>query len=130
MSLRSSLLVAYILATAASLSAQNSSDRSIRGNDESQNASAYETVVVTGTFTPVQETEIDRSITVIKIEGQELLYQNWSEYLELSPSVDFQQRAPGDVQGDLSIRGSTFGQTLVLIDGLRMNDVQTGHHDM
>lgn len=131
MSLRSSLLVVYILAVAASLSAQNSSNNSTQSKSQAQTVpSASETVVVTGTFTPVQETEIDRSVTVIETEGQDLLYQNWSEYLELSPSVDFQQRAPGDVQGDLSIRGSTFGQTLVLIDGLRMNDVQTGHHDM
>jgi iron complex outermembrane recepter protein len=120
-----------MLAAAASLSAQNSADHSIQRTGQTQSVpSASETVVVTGTFSPVQETEIDRSVTVVETEGQEMLYENWSEYLELSPSVDFQQRAPGDVQGDLSIRGSTFGQTLVLIDGLRMNDVQTGHHDM
>ena len=89
-----------------------------------------ETVIVTGTFTPVPETELDRSITVIDTKEQELLYQNWTDYLELSPSLDLRQRAPADVQGDLSIRGSTFGQTLVLLDGLRMNNVQTAHHDM
>ena len=31
---------------------------------------------------------------------------------------------------DLAIRGSSFGQTLVLLNGLRMNDVQTGHHNL
>ena len=30
----------------------------------------------------------------------------------------------------MSIRGASFGQTLVLVDGLRMNDAQTGHHNM
>ena len=90
----------------------------------------HETVVVTGTFTPVPQTDVDRSLTVIVPQGQELLYQNWVDYLALSPSVDLQQRAPADVQADLSIRGSTFGQTLVLLNGLRMDDVQTGHHDM
>ena len=85
---------------------------------------------MTGTFTPVSASELDRSITVIEIDKQELLYQNWANYLELSPSIDLRQRAPGDIQDDLSIRGSTFGQTLVLMNGLRMNDVQTGHHDM
>jgi iron complex outermembrane receptor protein len=89
-----------------------------------------ETVVVTGTFTPVPETEIDRSVTVIDTNQQDLLHNNWVDYLELSPSLDLRQRAPDDVQGDLSIRGSTFGQALVLLNGLRMDDVQTGHHDM
>jgi hypothetical protein len=46
---------------------------------------------------------------------------------QLVPSIDLRQRAPVGVQGDLSIRGSTFGQALVL---LRMDDVQTGHYDM
>ena len=87
-------------------------------------------MVVTGTFTPVSETEIDRSVTVIETAEQNLLHNNWVDYLELSPSVDFRQRAPNDVQGDLSIRGSTFGQALVLVNGLRMDDVQSGHHDM
>ena len=37
---------------------------------------------------------------------------------------------PTDLQGDLSIRGGGFGQTLVLLDGLRLNDVQSGHHNL
>ena len=36
---------------------------------------------------------------------------------------------PFDVQTDFSIRGATFGQSLVLIDGLRLNDSQSGHHN-
>jgi iron complex outermembrane receptor protein len=90
----------------------------------------HETVVVTGTFAPVSETEIDRSVTVVETTDQDLLHNNWVDYLELSPSLDLRQRAPNDVQGDLSIRGSTFGQALVLLNGLRMDDVQSGHHDM
>jgi iron complex outermembrane receptor protein len=90
----------------------------------------HESVVVTGTFTPVPQTEVDRSVTVIETDGQELLYPNWVDYLKTSPSVDLRQRAPANIQSDFSIRGSTFGQTLVLLNGLRMNDVQTGHHDM
>ena len=31
---------------------------------------------------------------------------------------------------DLSIRGSTFEQVLVLVDGVRMSDPQTGHFDL
>src|ERR1017187_9317098 len=43
---------------------------------------------------------------------------------------DLRQRAADGVQADLSIRGSSFGQTLVLLNGQRMNDAQSGHHDM
>lgn len=93
-------------------------------------AANEETIVVTGTFSPVPETELDRSVTVIEGKGQEDLYDNWVDYLALAPSVDLQRRGPDDIQGDLSIRGSTFGQTLVLLNGLRVDDVQSGHHDM
>jgi outer membrane cobalamin receptor len=89
-----------------------------------------ETIVVTGTFTPMPLEDIDRSVDVIDTKSNSVIYNNWVDYLQLVPSVDLQQRAPGDVQTDLTIRGSTFGQTLVLLNGLRMNDVQTGHHNM
>jgi iron complex outermembrane receptor protein len=34
------------------------------------------------------------------------------------------------VQVDLSIRGASFGKTLVLLNGMRLNDPQSGHHNM
>src|SRR5689334_5591747 len=110
--------------------AQDTSSSSAATKPQQQALPVRETVVVTGTFTPIPLTEIDRSVTVIEKNDQDLLYRSWVDYFELAPSVDLRKRAPSDVQGDLSIRGSTFGQTLVLLNGLRMDDVQTGHHDM
>jgi iron complex outermembrane receptor protein len=51
------------------------------------------------------------------------------EGLRLVPGLDPRARGPHDVQTDFSIRGSTFGQNLVLVDGFRINDAQTGHHN-
>lgn len=89
-----------------------------------------QTVVVTGTFVPEPETEIDRSVSVIDLRQEGTLYKSWVDALELVPSVDLQQRAPNNIQGDLAIRGSSFGQALVMVNGLRMDDVQSAHHDM
>ena len=89
-----------------------------------------ETIAVTGTFEPVPVDAIDRSVTVMDTREAPLLYNHWVQYLQLDPSVDLQERAPDDVQSDLSIRGSSFEQTLVMVNGLRMNDAQSGHHDM
>jgi iron complex outermembrane receptor protein len=89
-----------------------------------------ETIVVTGTFEPLPVDAIDRSVSVIDTQEAPLLYNHWTDYLRFDPSVDLKERAPNGVQADLTIRGSTFGQTLVLLNGLRMNDVQTGHHNM
>ena len=91
---------------------------------------ADETVVVTGTFEPMPLDELQRSVMSLDTQQAPLLYSSDVDYLRLDPSIDLQERAPGGVQADLSIRGSTFGQTLVLIDGLRVNDAQTGHHNL
>ena len=53
-----------------------------------------------------------------------------SELLRSHSLVDVRQRGPFDVQTDLSIRGGTFDQALVLVDGIPMSDPQTGHHLM
>ena len=90
-----------------------------------------ERVVVTGTYEPVPLEEADRSVRVLdETASPRLLRWTAVDLLRLDSSVDVRQRAPNNIQTDLSIRGSTFGQTLVLLDGLRLNDVQTGHHNM
>jgi len=43
-------------------------------------------------------------------------------------AADVQHRSPA--QADLSLRGSTFEQVVVLVDGVRMSDPQTGHFDL
>lgn len=49
------------------------------------------------------------------------------DWLRFDPSLNLQQRAGSGVQVDLSLRGSTFEQTLVLVNGFRINDPETGH---
>ena len=82
-----------------------------------------ETVLVTGTFEPIPLQETQRSVMSIDVQQAPLLFSSDVDYLRLDPSIDLQERAPGGVQSDVSIRGSTFGQTLVLIDGLRVSHV-------
>ena len=89
-----------------------------------------QTIIVTGTFEPVPLSEANRSVAVLDTEEQPLLYNSTVDYLQLDPSIDMEQRGAQGVQADLSIRGSSFEQSLVLLNGLRVNDAQTGHHDM
>lgn len=90
----------------------------------------HDSIVITGTYDPVSLDEVDRSITVLPARNMMLLLDNLVDLLRLDPSLDLGERAPGGVQTDLSIRGGNFAQTLVLLNGQRLNDAQSGHHDM
>ena len=49
------------------------------------------------------------------------------ELLRQIPGLEIQSRGGFGVQSDLGIRGSTYNQVLVMIDGVRFNDPMTGH---
>ena len=85
---------------------------------------------MTGVYDPLELDEVDRSVLVLPVKRDELLSNTWVDFLRLDSSLDLGERAPDGVQSDLSIRGGTFGQTLLMIDGQRMNDAQSGHHNM
>ena len=42
--------------------------------------------------------------------------------------LDIRQRGAHGIQADVSLRGGTFDQILILINGIKMADPQTGHH--
>lgn len=53
-----------------------------------------------------------------------------AELLHYVSGVDIRQRGAHGVQADVSIRGGTFDQVLILINGIKMSDPQTGHHSL
>jgi iron complex outermembrane receptor protein len=53
-----------------------------------------------------------------------------ADLLETVSGVDMRQRGGHGVQADVGIRGSSFEQTLILIDGVNASDAQTGHHNL
>ncbi len=55
---------------------------------------------------------------------------NLQGILEYAVSLDIRQRGSHGVQADISMRGGSFEQVLVLLNGVRVNDPQTGHHNL
>lgn len=88
------------------------------------------TVVVTGTTEPRALSEIDRSLTVLPVEERDTVSWSFADMLKQDSSVHVRERGPDGTQADLSIRGSGFDQVLVLINGFRVSDAQSGHHAM
>jgi len=75
--------------------------------------------------------EDSRSIEVIRAEEiAKFPARDIAGILQFATGVDIRQRGPHGVQSDIGIRGGGFEQTLILINGLKMTDPQTGHHIM
>ena len=75
--------------------------------------------------------ESARIISVInETEIKNAPVQSVTELLEYACNVDVRQRNINGVQADISIRGGSFEQTLILLNGIKINDPQTGHHNL
>ena len=55
---------------------------------------------------------------------------NVADALQQIAGIDVRRRGTNGMQADLYIRGGSFDQTLLLIDGFKVDDAQTGHHTM
>lgn len=97
------------------------------GQNEPQSLSEVE---VFGEKAPSAIIEAQHVQTISKEQIQEIAATTINEVLEFGSAVDVRQRGPRDMQADVSVRGGTFDQTLILINGIPMNDPQTGHHNM
>jgi outer membrane cobalamin receptor len=88
-----------------------------------------ETVVVLGVPEPVSTTESARSVMILDTTRHPLTFSIPEDAVRSDPSTLIEQRGAGGAQADISIRGSSFEQTLVLLNGLRIDDAQTSHHN-
>lgn len=87
-------------------------------------------VFVTATVAPLDVADLTRAITLIdRADLEQFGLSSPIEALRFVPGVDLRARGPRDVQTDVAIRGATFGQHLMLADGMRLNDSQSAHHN-
>lgn len=87
-------------------------------------------VVVTGSFSAVPAEDSNRNVTSTEIRHTRTLFGSFADVLKDDASIDLRQRGSNDIQGDISIRGGSFAQTLVLLNGIRLNDAQSAHHNL
>jgi iron complex outermembrane receptor protein len=89
-----------------------------------------ETVVVLGSPVPTPLAESPSSVLVLPVETKVLSFQSEQDLLRQDSSVFLEQRGAGGGQADIVLRGGTFEQTLVLLNGFRIDDSQTAHHNL
>ena len=81
----------------------------------------------------IEISDADNSISILTISNEEIQKStatSISELLQQVAGLDIRRRGAEGMQADLYIRGGSFDQTLLLIDGIKVEDPQTGHHTM
>jgi len=97
----------------------------------SQKDTDLNAVEVSATRSSVQFSEASRTVRIItQKEIADAPVNTVNELLEYATNVDVRQRGAQGIQADISIRGSSFDQVLILLNGIKMSDPQTGHHSM
>lgn len=85
-------------------------------------------VTVTATLQPLPVSRTGRNITTIPGNYfDKFPVHSIDELLRFMPGIEIQMRGPAGSQSDIVLRGGTFQQVLVILDGLRLNDPTTGH---
>ena len=88
-------------------------------------------VIITSTRIDLPFKENSRTIDIISSEDiKNSATTNVADLLQQVAGVDIRRRGTAGSQADVYIRGGSFDQTLLLIDGIKMDDAQTGHHTM
>ncbi len=103
----------------------------------------YITAIAQKEFSEINEVEVqgklisetyknlNQNIEVLtRKEIEQLPAASIDEVLQFVSGVDIRRRGANGVQSDVTFRGSSFEQVLILINGIRMNDSQTGHNSL
>ena len=88
-------------------------------------------VVVSDNRMDIPFSQQSRSLHIIRRAEIEASPANSvAELIQYVAGLDVRQRGTNGVQVDVGIRGGSFDQTLILINGIKISDLQTGHHSM
>ena len=92
---------------------------------------ALDSITITSARIELPFKENSRTITVISSKDiRESPATNLAELLQQEAGIDVRRQGVNGMQSDLYIRGGSFDQTLLLIDGVKVEDPQTGHHTL
>ncbi len=98
-------------------------------NNADEKLYELEEVEVTGSRVPLIVSQAARIVTVLDREAIAAApVQSINDLLKYAAGVDVRQRGDMGVQTDISIRGGTFDQITILLNGINICDPQTGHN--
>jgi vitamin B12 transporter len=94
-------------------------------------ATLLDNIVITENRLQIPFSDVSRTVEIItKKQIENAPARNIPELLSYLSGIDIRQRGVGGTQADINVRGGTFDQTLILINGVALADPQTGHHNL
>ncbi len=103
----------------------------VNAQENKQNTDTLNEVIVNSSRIDLPFKKNSRTIEIITAEDlKKSGVSNVADALQQIAGIDIRRRGTNGMQADLYIRGGGFDQTLLLIDGIKVDDAQTGHHTM
>ena len=104
--------------------AKVNTDSSLYGNEHE-----LEEVSVTASRAPLAQGQQARMVTVLSSKDiAQAPVQSINDLIKYAAGVDVRQRGPIGAQTDVSVRGGNYEQITILLNGINLNDPQTGHN--
>lgn len=101
----------------------------VEQNTQREKLVEMEEVEVAGTRVPVSLSQTPRILTILTREQISLApVKSVNDLLKYAAGIDVRQRGQMGMQTDISIRGGNFSQITILLNGVNINDPQTGHN--
>ncbi len=92
---------------------------------------SIEEIIISGKQSPEIYSDLARIVHTITPEViRSMPVTSIQDILEYVTALDIRQRGSHGVQADISMRGGSFEQVLILLNGVRINNPQTGHHNL
>lgn len=103
----------------------------MNAQENDQKTDTLKEVVISSSRIDLPFKENSRTIQIVTAEDiKKLGVTNVADALQQIAGIDVRRQGVNGMQSDLYIRGGSFDQTLLLIDGIKVDDAQTGHHTM
>lgn len=114
------------------------SQANLYSQDNRKTSNKNDTIIVLEEFSVVESNRLqlpfmeqNRDVLILPHEViQSLPVKSINELLGYISGIDVKQRGPWGGQADIAVNGGTFDQTLVLLNGMKVIDPQTGHNMM
>jgi vitamin B12 transporter len=103
----------------------------INAQENKPKIDSLQEVIITSSRIDLPFSKNSRTIQLITAEDMKKAgVTNVADALQQIAGIDIRRRGTNGMQADLYIRGGSFDQTLLLVDGIKVDDAQTGHHTM